>query len=103
MTMNPMYNPPHPGDMIRTEILEPLGLTVSRAAEALGVRRATLSDLVNEKASLTPEMALRIEKAFGPRMEHLLRMQLDYDVARTRAHAAKIEVSRYAPPGPGKG
>lgn len=92
-----MKNPPHPGDLIRTEIIEPLGLNVSAAAEALGVRRATLSDLVNGKASLTPEMALRIEKAFGPKIEHLLRMQLAYDVAQIRSHADEIQVSRYIP------
>ena len=93
----PMQNPPHPGDLIRTEIIEPLGLTVSAAAEALGVRRATVSDLVNAKARLTPEMALRIEKAFGPKMDHLLRMQLAYDVARVRSHSDEIQVSRYTP------
>src|SRR5271170_7615587 len=81
----PMKNPPHPGDVIRTEIVDALGLSVSRAAEILGVRRATLSDLLHGKASLTPEMALRIEKAFGPDMNHLLRMQLAYDVAQTRS------------------
>lgn len=93
----PMQNPPHPGDLIRTEIIDPLGLTVSKAAEALGVRRATLSDLVNAKASLTPEMALRIEKAFGPKMDHLLTMQLAYDVAQVRSHADDIQVTPYAP------
>ena len=93
----PMQNPPHPGDLIRTEIIEPLGLTVSAAAEALGVRRATLSDLVNAKASLTPEMALRFEKAFGTKLDHLLRMQLAYDVARVRSRSDEIQVSRYTP------
>ena len=92
-----MKNPPHPGDLIRTEIIEPLGLSVTGAAEALGVRRATLSDLLNGKASLTPEMALRIEKAFGPRMDHLLRMQLVHDVALLRSREGDIEVSRYLP------
>lgn len=92
-----MKNPPHPGDLIRTEILAPFGLSVSAAAKALGVRRATLSDLLNGKASLTPEMALRIEKAFGPTMEHLLRMQLAFDVAQVRSHSDEILVSRYAP------
>ena len=93
----PMQNPPHPGDLIRTEIIDPFGLSISAAAEALGVRRATLSDLVNGKASLTPEMALRIEKAFGPKMDHLLTMQLAYDVAQLRSHADDIQVTRYAP------
>lgn len=93
----PMKNPPHPGDLIRTEIIEALGLTVSRAADILKVRRATLSDLLHGKAALSPEMALRIEKAFGPDMNHLLRMQLAYDVAQTRQHAREITVKRYVP------
>jgi addiction module HigA family antidote len=93
----PMNNPPHPGDLIKTEIIEALGLSVSKAAELLKVRRATLSDLLHGKASLTPEMALRIEKAFGPDMDHLLRMQLAYDVAQTRQRARSIAVKRYAP------
>ena len=90
-----MKNPPHPGDLIRTEIIEALGLTVSKAAEILQVRRATLSDLLHGKASLTPEMALRIEKAFGPDMNHLLRMQLAYDVAKARLRSRAISVKRY--------
>ena len=93
----PMKNPPHPGDLIRTEVIEPLGLNVSKAADILKVRRATLSDLLRGKAALTPEMALRIEKAFGPDMDHLLRMQLAYDVAKTREHAKDISVERYVP------
>jgi addiction module HigA family antidote len=93
----PMKNPPHPGDLIRTEIIEALGLNVSKAAEILKVRRATLSDLLHGKASLTPEMALRIEKAFGPDMDHLLRMQLAYDVAQTRLNSRGIAVKRYVP------
>jgi addiction module HigA family antidote len=93
----PMKNPPHPGDLIRTEIVEALGLSVSKAAGILKVRRATLSDLLHGKAALTPEMALRIEKAFGPDMNHLLRMQLAYDVAKTRRHARSIAVRRYVP------
>ena len=93
----PMKNPPHPGDLIRTDVIEPLGLTVSKAAEILQVRRATLSDLLHSKAALTPEMALRIEKAFGPDMDHLLRMQLAYDVAKTREQGRSIPIKRYAP------
>ena len=92
-----MKNPPHPGDLIRTEIVEALGLSVSRAAAVLKVRRATLSDLLAGKASLSPEMALRIEKAFGPEMSHLLQMQLAYDVAKTRRHFRAIAVKRYVP------
>jgi antitoxin HigA-1 len=93
----PMKNPLHPGDLIRTEVIEELGLTVSKAAEILQVRRATLSDLLHGKAALTPEMALRVEKAFGPDMDHLLRMQLAYDVAKMRGQARGISIKRYAP------
>lgn len=93
----PMKNPPHPGDLIRTEIIEALGLSVSKAAEVLKVRRATLSDVLRGKAALTPEMALRIERAFGPDMNHLLAMQLAYDVVRTRRRFREIAIKRYVP------
>jgi antitoxin HigA-1 len=93
----PMKNPPHPGDLIRTEIIGALGLSVSKAAEILKVRRATLSDVLNGKAALTPQMALRIEMAFGPDMNHLLRMQLAYDVAQARQNSRKIVIKRYVP------
>ena len=93
----PMKNPPHPGDLIKTEIIEALNLSVTKAADILKVRRATLSDLLHGKAGLTPEMALRIEMAFGPEMNHLLRMQLAYDVARTRLHSKEINLERYVP------
>lgn len=87
--------PSHPGSFVRTEILDELGLSVTRAAEVLGVRRATLSDLVNERAALSPEMALRIEKAFGVSMDTLLRMQAWYDSHEMRRHADEIKVRRY--------
>ena len=90
-----MKNPPHPGDLIRSEIIEALGLSISKAASLLKVRRATLSDLLNGKSALTPEMALRIEKAFGPDMDHLLRMQVAYDVAKMRRQSDRINVKRY--------
>ena len=93
----PMKNPPHPGELIRTEIIEAVGLSVTDAAEVLQVRRATLSDLLNGKAALSPDMALRLEKAFGPKMDHLLQMQLAYDVARTREHASEMDIKRYEP------
>jgi addiction module HigA family antidote len=93
----PMKNPPHPGDLVRTEIIEAFGLSVTKAAEILKVRRATLSDLLRGRAALTPEMALRIEKAFGPDMNHLLRMQLAYDVARAREQARDLTIKRYCP------
>ncbi len=93
----PMKNPPHPGDLIKTEIIEALALSVTKAADILKVRRATLSDLLHGKSALTPEMALRIEMAFGPDMNHLLRMQLAYDVTKTREHAREIDVKRHIP------
>ena len=91
-----MKNPAHPGEVIRSAILEPLGLNVSQAADILQVRRATLSDLLNGKAALSPDMALRIEKAFGPDIDHLLRMQLAYAVAQTRQRK-DINIKRYEP------
>ena len=92
----PMKNPPPPGELIRTEISEASGLTVSTAAQILKVRRATLSDLLNGKAALSGDMALRVEKAFGVDMDHLLRMQVAYDVAKTRSRK-DIDVKRYVP------
>ena len=89
--------PSHPGDFIRTEVIEDLGLSVTRAAQILGVRRATLSDLLNGNASLSPEMALRIEKAFQVSMDLLLRMQAWYDAARMRARESEVDVQRYEP------
>ena len=94
-TTKPMKNPPHIGSFIRTEILEPLGLSVTDAAEILCVGRPALSDLLNGHSGLTATMALRIEKAFGPEMEHLMRMQLAYELAQVRAHADEIKVKRY--------
>jgi addiction module HigA family antidote len=87
--------PPHIGQVIWYGILEPLDLSITKAAGILGVRRATLSDLVNGKAALTAEMALRIHKAFGPDVDHLLRMQVAYDVAQVRKRAKEIKVKRY--------
>ena len=90
-----MKNPPHVGEVIQLDILEPLGLTITAAAKALGVTRPTLSNLLNGRAALSPEMAIRIEKAFGPTMEHLMRMQLAYDLAKARTKADQIQVERY--------
>lgn len=89
--------PSHPGEFIRTEVVEEYGLSVTEAAEILGVRRATLSDLLHGKAALSPEMALRVEKGFGVRMDLLLRMQAWHDASRMRARADEISVERYQP------
>ena len=86
-----MQNPPHVGEIIRHDVLEPLGLNVTQAARVLGVTRAALSSLLNGRASLSPEMAIRPEKAFGPKMEHLMRMQHAYDMARAKADQSKVE------------
>jgi addiction module HigA family antidote len=90
----PMKNPPHPGDFIKTEIVEAAGLTVTAAARALRVSRPALSSLLNGKADLSGEMALRIEKAFGVRMDTLMRMQSAYDIAQTRKIAGKLRIPR---------
>ena len=87
--------PVHPGEFIRAEILEELGLSTSKAAEILDVPREVLTDLVNEEAALSPEMALRIEMAFGLNMEMMLRMQARYDSVSIRERAAEFNVQRY--------
>jgi addiction module HigA family antidote len=92
--------PSHPGEFIREEILNELDLSVGHAAEVLGVRRATLSDLVNGNASLSPEMALRIEKAFGVSMDTLLRMQAWWDGYIMRQRADEIAVKPFKPRSP---
>jgi addiction module HigA family antidote len=92
-----MKNPPHPGDFIRTEIIEPAGLTVTAAATALQISRPALSSLLNSKADLSGEMALCIEKAFGVKMETLMRMQSAYDIAKTRSREKEIRMSRFHP------
>jgi antitoxin HigA-1 len=90
-----MKNPCHPGEIIREDVLAPLGLNVTQAAKALGVTRQALSNMLNGRTSLTAEMALRVEKAFGPKMEHLMRMQLNHDLAQVRARANSIEVDAF--------
>jgi antitoxin HigA-1 len=87
----PMKNPPHPGEFIRTEIVEAAGLTVSAAAMVLHVSRPALSSVLNGKADLSGEMALRIEKAFGVKMDALMRMQSNYDIAKTRRREKEIK------------
>jgi addiction module HigA family antidote len=90
-----MLSPPHPGDFIRTEIIEPCGLTVTAAAQVLQVSRPTLSSLLNCKSDLSGEMALRIEKALGVKMDTLMRMQSSYDIAKTRKREKEIHVRRF--------
>jgi addiction module HigA family antidote len=92
-----MKTPAHPGSILRDEVLQPLGLSVTAAAAALGVARPTLSNVLNAGSSLSPEMAIRIEKAFGPKADHLLRVQLAYDLAKVREREGEIQVQRYEP------
>lgn len=90
-----MKSPAHPGGFVKYEIIEPLELSVTDAARVLGVTRPALSALLNERADLSPEMALRIEKAFGVSMDTLMRMQNSYDIAQTRKRAAEIKVAPF--------
>jgi addiction module HigA family antidote len=94
VTAMPIKNPPYPGDFIRTEIIALTGLSVTAAATALGVSRPTLSSLLNGKAGLSGDMALRIEKAFAVKMDTLMRMQSSYDIAQTRRREKQIRVRR---------
>lgn len=91
-----MKNPPHPGRIVRQECIEPLGKTITEAAERFGVTRQTLNNLVNEKAGISPEMAIRLSKAFGRRPEVWLGMQMEYDLTQAEKNAGKINVERIA-------
>jgi addiction module HigA family antidote len=91
----PMKNPAHPGEVFYWGVLEPLDVSVSEAARVLGVRRATLSAVVNGRAALSADLALRIEKAFGPKLDLMLRIQAAYDAAQVRKRARDIKVKRY--------
>jgi addiction module HigA family antidote len=88
-----MKNPPHPGRIVRQDCIEPLGLTVTEAAQALGVTRQALNNLVNGKAGVSPQMAVRLAKAFGGSPEMWLRLQTNYDLAQVRQD--EIDVKRY--------
>ena len=88
----PMKNPPHPGLSVRHDCLEPLGLTVTRAAGMLGVSRKQLSDLVNGHAGISPEMAIRLDKAFGGGSSTWYRLQAAYDLAQAMKRADRIKV-----------
>lgn len=87
----PMKNPPHPGEIVKYECLEPLGLSVTRAAKGLGVSRQTLSELVNERAGVSVHMALRLSMSFGSTPETWLAMQSAYDLASARHDEIKVE------------
>jgi len=91
-----MKSPPHPGLSVRHDCIEPLGLTITGAARALGVTRQALNNLVNCKAAISPEMAIRLDKAFGGGADTWLRLQAAYDLAQAEKHASKIKVQRVA-------
>ena len=93
-----MTNPPHPGAFVKTEIIAPLGLSVAAAAGVLGVSRPALSAFVNGRSDLSGNMALRIEKAFGVKMDTLMHMQAAFDIARARRRAGDVRVEPYRPP-----
>ncbi|MCA3352559.1 MAG: HigA family addiction module antidote protein [Roseomonas sp.] len=93
-----LKNPAHPGGFIKHEVIDPHGLSVTEAAKVLGVTRPALSALLNERAALSPEMAIRVEKAFGVSMDTLLRMQGSFDIERARQRADEIKVARFKAP-----
>ena len=90
-----MHNPPHPGGIVKRQCLEPLDLSVTKAAEGLGVTRQALSDLVNEKAGVSIDMAIRLSKAFGSTPETWLGMQTAWDLRQARDRAGRISVERF--------
>ncbi len=92
-----MKNPPHPGRIVRMDCMEPLGLTVTEAAKALGVTRQALNNLVNLKSGISPEMAIRLEKAFGSTADMWLRLQSAYDLARARKKQDNLKVTKLWP------
>lgn len=89
-----MHNPPHPGEVLRKLCIEPLGLSVTRAAEALGISRKTLSAILNERAGISPEMAIRLSKAFGTSAESWLNQQAQYDLWLAEANTKNIHVEK---------
>ncbi|RKZ91306.1 MAG: addiction module antidote protein, HigA family [Candidatus Parabeggiatoa sp. nov. 1] len=90
-----MYNPPHPGEVIREEILKPLGLSVTEAAQHLGVSRKILSEVLEQRAAVTPEMAYRLSLLFKPSDESWLRQQAAYDLWQVRQHSADIHITPF--------
>jgi addiction module HigA family antidote len=91
----PMKNPVHPGRIVRHDCIEPLNLTVTAAAKILGVARQALNNVVNEKSGISPEMAIRLSKAFGSTPQTWINMQANYDLAQALKHQDKIKVKRY--------
>lgn len=92
-----LKNPPHPGAFVKAEVIEALSLSVTEAADALGITRAAFSTFLHGRSNLSPEMGLRIEKAFGITMDTLMRMQCSYDIAQARAREGDINVARFVP------
>lgn len=92
-----LQNPPHPGSFVKGEIIDPIGLSVKQAAEVLGITRQALSTFLNGQSDLSPEMAIRLDKAFGVSMETLMRMQSAFDIAKAKQRAGEIDVARYVP------
>lgn len=92
----PMKNPPHPGESVRYDCLEPLGLSVTEGAKVLGVTRQALNNLVNGKSGISPEMAIRLNKAFGGSAQIWFGLQMDYDLAQAMKHEREIKVKRVA-------
>ncbi len=90
----PMFDPPHPGEHVKANCLEPLELSVTAGAKALGVARKTLSELVNGKAGISPRMAIRLEKAFGSSARHWLQLQMNYDLWHAEQRAGDLDVQR---------
>ena len=99
----PMKNPPHPGELVRFDCLEPLGLTVTAGAKALGISRQALNNLVNGRSGISPEMAIRLSKAFGSTAEMWLKLQTAYDLAQAMQHEGEITVARVKRPAKSNG
>jgi addiction module HigA family antidote len=93
-----MHDPPHPGEIIKEPCLEPLSLSVTDAAKGLGVTRKALSELLNGHTGVSPEMAIRLEQAFGSTAETWLKMQLEYDLWQAKQRAGNLKVTRFASP-----
>ena len=93
----PMHDPPHPGEHVRLTCLEPLGLSVTNAAMALGVSRQALSSLLNARAGISPVMAIRLSKAFGSSARHWMQLQMNYDLWHAEQRADEMDVKRMVP------